>query len=218
MDHPADGVREVVVGRIGRAHGVRGQVSVEVRTDEPERRFSPGQRLRMSPPHGGRTELEVVEARPHSGRLLVSFLEVGDRTVAESLRGTLLLVDLAPDEQPADPDEYYDHQLVGLAVVDGEGGSLGEVSAVVHLPEQDLLSVTRPGADRDGEVLVPFVQAIVTDVSLAQGRIVVQPPAGLFEPVGEPSAPAHSDPDTVTHSVTRTGTQTPTDGAADAGA
>lgn len=180
MSPAADGTTEVVVGRIGRAHGVRGQVSVEVRTDEPERRFAVGRRLRLSRPHGGRTELEVVAARPHAGRLLVTFAEVADRTVAESLRGTLLSVDIDPTEAPGDPDEYYDHQLVGLVVVDPAGTRLGTVSAVVHLPEQDLVSVTCDDEAGAREVLVPFVQAIVPEVSLADGRLVVDAPPGLF--------------------------------------
>jgi 16S rRNA processing protein RimM len=171
---------EVVVGRVGRPHGVRGQVAVEVRTDQPERRFAAGQRLRLSRPHGGRTELEVLAARPHAGRLLVTFAEVGDRTVAEALRGTLLSVVVDPGEVPDDPEEFYDHQLVGLQVEDGSGAPLGTVSAVTHLPGQDLIAVSWPGPAGPREVLVPFVRAIVTQVSVATGRVVVDPPPGLF--------------------------------------
>jgi 16S rRNA processing protein RimM len=185
---PVRPATEVVVGRIGRAHGVRGQVSVEVRTDEPQRRFAPGQLPRLSRPHGGRSALEVTEARPHAGRLLVTFAEVGDRTVAESLRGTLLSVEVDPGELPDDPEEFYDHQLVGLPVVDLAGAPLGTVTAVVHLPGQDLLTVTRQTGNGRREVLVPFVQAIVTEVSVA--GVVVDAPAGLFDDVDELPASA----------------------------
>jgi 16S rRNA processing protein RimM len=108
---------------------------------------------------------------------VLSLAGVTDRTAAEALRGTLLVVDVDPGEQPDDPDEFYDHQLVGLAAVDLAGAPLGEVADVLHLPAQDLLAVRAP----DGrELLVPFVAAIVPTVDLAAGRVVVDPPPGLF--------------------------------------
>ncbi|HYN74888.1 MAG TPA: ribosome maturation factor RimM [Candidatus Limnocylindria bacterium] len=168
--------RRVVVGRIGRAHGIHGLVSVDVRTDEPDRRFTAGAVLLTDPDSVG--PLTVVEARMHSGRLLLQLDGIEDRTAAESLRGTELLVDVDPDELPTEPEEWYDHQLVGLRAVDAAGTTYGSVTEVVHLPMQDLLAVTD---DSGGEVLVPFVAAIVTWVDLAGGRVVLDPPGGLFE-------------------------------------
>lgn len=167
---------EVVVGRIGRAHGIRGDVGVEVRTDEPERRFVAGAVLRTEPEAAG--PLTVTRARRHGGRLLVTFDEVSDRAAAEALRGVALLVDVDLGERPEDPEEYYDRHLVGLAVHDRKGRALGRVDEVVHLPAQDLLAVTV----HDGrQVLVPFVAAIVPTVDVAAGRLVVDAPPGLLD-------------------------------------
>jgi 16S rRNA processing protein RimM len=166
---------EVVVGRVGRAHGIRGDVGIDVRTDEPERRFAPGAVLRTTPESAG--PLTVERARWHSGRLLVTFVDVADRTAAEALRGVELVVDVDPAEQPDDPDEYYDRHLVGLTARDPAGAVLGVVHEVVHMPGQDLLAVTA----QDGrEVLVPFVAAIVVEVDVGGGTMVVDPPHGLF--------------------------------------
>lgn len=167
---------QVTVGRIGRAHGVRGDVTVEVRTDSPEVRFAVGAALPTEPAAAG--PLTVAQARWHSGRLLVRFEGVQDRTAAERLRGVRLLADVAADERPDDPEEYYDHQLTGLVVRLSDGSAVGEVSAVLHVPGQDLLAVRRP----DGaELLVPFVAEIVPTVDLAAGEVVVDPPPGLLE-------------------------------------
>lgn len=166
----------VTVGRIGRAHGIRGEVSVEVRTDTPDDRFYDGAVLATDPVRRG--PLTVVTARWHSGRLLVAFDGVSDRTVAEGLRGTLLLAEVADGESTGDPDEFFDHQLVGLDVVGVDGAALGVVREVIHAPGQDLLSVDRP----DGtEALIPFVMEIVPEVDVAGSRVVVDPPPGLFE-------------------------------------
>ena len=168
--------RQVIVGRIGRAHGIHGWVSVDVRTDEPERRLASGSVLETDPSSVG--PLTVVEGRVHSGRLLLLFGGIEDRTTAEALRGVDLVLDVDSAELPSEGEAWYDHQLVGLTVQSTEGSELGEVSEVVHLPMQDLLAVRR----RTGsEVLVPFVSAIVTDVDLAAGCIRVDPPGGLFE-------------------------------------
>ena len=168
--------RRVVVGRIGRAHGIHGLVSVDVRTDEPERRLAPGAVLMTDPEARG--PLTVVEGRVHSGRLLLQFEGVEDRTQAEALRGTDLVVDVDPSELPEDDDEWYDHQVVGLAAVGTDGTAYGSVTEVVHLPMQDLLAVrTESGL----EVLVPFVAAFVPQVDVAGGRVVLDPPGGLFE-------------------------------------
>jgi 16S rRNA processing protein RimM len=169
---PADLV-EVVVGVLGRAHGVRGDVAVDLRTDEPERRFAPGARLRVE---GTRRELSVASARWHSGRLLVHFDELPDRTAVEAARGLVLVTDVAADERPEDEGEYYDRQLVGLAVVTTDGTPVGRVLDVLHPGPQDLLELETAAGTR----LVPFVEALVPEVDLAAGRLVVADVPGLL--------------------------------------
>ncbi len=168
--------RRVVVGRIGRAHGIHGLVSVDVRTDEPELRLAPGAVLMTDPEARG--PLTVVEGRVHSGRLLLRLDGVDDRTQAEALRGTDLIVEIDPSELPEGDDEWYDHQLVGLAAVGRDGTAYGSVSEVVHLPMQDMLAVR---TDAGVEVLVPFVAELVPEVDMVAGRVVLDPPGGLFE-------------------------------------
>jgi len=174
----------LIVARIGRAHGLRGEVSVEVRTDVPAARFvdgavlqvEDGPRRRALLATGGPTELTVTRARDNNGTLLLTFAEVSDRNAAESLRDVMLEADVA--EESDEPDAWYDHELVGLTVTDPDGEKLGEVVEVQHPGAQDLLVVrTLRGQDR----LVPFVQAIVPKVDLAAGRIVVDAPPGLLE-------------------------------------
>ena len=192
------GPDEVVVARVGRPHGVRGEVSVELRTDEPERRFADGAVLDVRPAaarpgEAGPRRVTVTSSRMHQDRLLLTLAEVGDRTAAEALRGALLVTDVG-DQLPEDPEEFYDHQLVGLAVVTLEGSSAGTVAEVVHTGAQDLLVVRRPGRE---DALVPFVSALVPEVDLAAGRVVVADRPGLLEPLtddltddlpGEPAA------------------------------
>ena len=178
----------LVVGRIGKPHGLKGEVSVDPRTDEPERRFADGASLRTQrkrPGGEGTATLTVRTTRWHSGRLLVTFEEIADRTAAEEARGTVLVVPVDPDETPEDPEEFYDHQLLGLSVVLTTGEPVGEVAEVVHGAAQDLL-VVRVG---DGEVLVPFVSALVPEVDLAGRRVVVDDEPGLFSE----ASPAPSD-------------------------
>lgn len=166
----------VVVGRVGRAHGVRGYVVVGVRTDEPESRFAVGARLDTDPAAVG--PLEVAAVRCHSGELLVRFEGVTDRTTAEGLRGTWLEVDSSSLAPLPGPDEFRDTDLIGLSVRTADGAGVGEVTDVLHYG-QDILSV-RPPAGAD--ILVPFVKAIVTEVDVAAGVIVVDPPPGLIDP------------------------------------
>ena len=165
----------VVVGRIGRPHGIRGEVTVEPRTDEPDERFAPGAVLSSDGPVA---ELVVERTHWHSGRLLVSFRGVHDRNAAEALRGVLLSIDRDVDDVPDDPDEYYDSALEGCEVVLVDGTMVGTVDGVVHLPAQDLLSIRRPD---DREALVPFVTAIVPTVDVPGRRIVIDPPPGLLD-------------------------------------
>jgi 16S rRNA processing protein RimM len=166
----------VTVGRIGRPHGIAGEVSVEVRTDAADLRFAAGTRLTTEPERAG--PLTVRHTRWHGGRLLVRFDGVADRTGAEALRGVRLLSDVSADERPADPDEFFDHQLVGLRAVMTTGEDIGAVTDVLHVREQDLLVITRDG----DEVLVPFVAEIVPEVALPGARVVIDPPRGLLDP------------------------------------
>ncbi|MBM7492989.1 16S rRNA processing protein RimM [Micromonospora luteifusca] len=198
---------QLVVGRIGKPHGVRGEVTVEVRTDEPEARFAPGTVLRTEPgatpppasprstepgatppttasedepgvPFRVPAELTIEESRFHQGRVLIAFAGILDRNTAEALRGTLLVVDSADVTPPDDPEEFHDHQLVGLTVVTPDGERLGEVARIDHAPSSDLLVLRRP---EGRTALIPFVRAIVPEVDLAGGRVIVDPPAGLLD-------------------------------------
>lgn len=182
---------EVCVGRIGRAHGIRGEVSVEVRSDEPEQRFVPGAALAVRGKHPGLPASATIDSiRKHQDRLLVKFEEFPDRNAAEAARGALLYVDVPAGESPDDPEEFYDHQLVGLAVEDTDGKPIGVLTEVLHPGNsgagQDLLVITASDERGDGrEVLVPFVTALVPTVDVAAGRIVVADRPGLVSGVAE---------------------------------
>ena len=170
----------VVVGRIGRPHGVRGLATVEVRTDDPDLRFAPGTVLRTDP--AGRGPLTVVDKRWHSGTLLLQLAapsgEVYEtRETVDALRNTMLLVPVSELPEIEEPDSFYDHQLVGLEARLPDGAVIGTVTAVRH-EAQDLLVVRRA---EGGEALIPFVAAIVPTVDLAGGFLVVDPPEGLLE-------------------------------------
>jgi len=167
---------QLVIGRITRPHGIRGEVVVEVTTDEPGSRFVAGAVLVTDPVSAGPLTIEAV--RPHQGRLIIAFDGVLDRTGAEALRDVRLCVDSADLPPPEDPDEYHDFQLVGLRAVSDSGEALGEVVGVEHGPAADLLVLRRPAG---GNALVPFVKAIVPRVDLAAGRVVLTPPEGLLE-------------------------------------
>ncbi|MFC8827045.1 ribosome maturation factor RimM [Streptomyces sp. NPDC057137] len=167
---------QLVVARIGRAHGIKGEVTVEVRTDEPELRLGPGAVLATEPASTG--PLTIETGRVHSGRLLLRFAGVSDRTGAEALRNTLLIAEVDPEDMPEDPDEYYDHQLMDLDVVLADGTEVGRITEITHLPSQDLFIVERP----DGtEVMIPFVEEIVTEIDLVEQRAVIDPPPGLID-------------------------------------
>jgi 16S rRNA processing protein RimM len=174
---------EVLVGRIGKPHGLRGDVTVDVRTDEPDRRFVPGAVLRVEPPRGSHTahrSLTVGTTKWHQSVLLVRFEEIPDRSAAEAARGILLHAEIPADASPDDPDEFYDHQLIGLAAYDVDGAALGEVTGLVHGGAQDLL-VIRTADGR--EALVPFVKALVPEVDVPGGRVVVADRPGLVTPL-----------------------------------
>lgn len=163
----------LVVGHIGKAHGIRGEVLVTVRTDEPERRFVPGAVFTTA---SGTLTLEAL--RWHQGRVIAQFEGVADRNGAEELRGTELQVDSAGIPEPEDPDEFNDHQLVGLRVVSVGGEDLGTVARIDHAPSSDLLVLDKSGG---GSALIPFVTAMVPTVDLAGGRVVVDLPEGLLD-------------------------------------
>ena len=173
---PAPDPGLIVVGRIGRPQGIKGEVTVEVRTDDPDDRFADGAVLQADPPERG--PLTVEGARQQGKFLVVAFAGVLDRNTAELLRDTMLLVPIADLPPLADDDEYYDSQLLGLAAHLADGSSVGQVADVLHLPGGDVLVVRR---ESGAEALVPFVRAIVPTVDLAAGRLLVTPPPGLLE-------------------------------------
>ena len=164
----------VIVGRIGRPHGIRGEVVVGVRTDEPDVRFTPGASLDAEQ-HG---KLTVASRRWHSGQLLVTFTGITDRTAAAGLNSTWLSVD--SDELPptTDPDEFRDHELIGLSVSTINGTAVGVVKDVLH-SGQDVLVIE--SQHTKAELLVPFVKALVPEVDIEAGQVVIDPPPGLLE-------------------------------------
>ena len=165
---------QVVVARIGKAHGLRGEVTVQVLTGAPDERFVPGATFATEPAASG--PLVLRSARDNNGILLLGFEHTDDRSGAEALRGTKLLAN--PLEDHGDEDTWYERELVGLKVVTVGGNELGEVTALQSRPSQDLLVVQLT----DGrEVLVPFVTAIVPEVDIDRGRVVLDPPPGLLE-------------------------------------
>jgi 16S rRNA processing protein RimM len=242
---------QLVVGRVTRPHGVRGEVSVEVRTDDPDLRFAVGRVMATDPAAAG--PLTVESVRWHSGRLLIQFAGIADRNQAEELRGTWLTLDSAEVGSTGDPDEFHDHELIGLAVVTTLGEPVGRVTDVRHFG-QDLLVIEpaparspaapeagaaeagpaeigaaetgpaetgpagtgpvptgpaqagrgpgglaraarpQPGNGLGSELLVPFVAAIVPEVDVAAGRLVIDPPPGLLELGTGAPGPAGANP------------------------
>ena len=167
----------LVVGRIGKPQGIKGEVTVQVRTDDPDTRFAAGAVLHTDPPERG--PITVAGARWQNGRLVLAVEGVDDRTAAEELRETLLQVDARTLPPPEDEDEFHDHVLRGMTAELVDGGVLGEVVDVLHLPHGDVLVVRRAGTD--DEVLVPFVKAMVPVVDVAARRLQVDPPEGLLD-------------------------------------
>ena len=177
---PKSAKNQLRVGRLVKAHGLKGALKLELYTDDPEGRFTPGASFTLqvpesSPWHG--KPLTVREFRWMNSHPVAFFEGVDDRSAAEELVRAILWIDQDDAEIPAEDDAWYDHQLVGLDVV-RDGEVVGRVIRVDHFPAQDLLIVRAPG---DREVLVPFVKAIVPEVDVRGGRVIVTPPAGLFE-------------------------------------
>lgn len=168
---------ELRVGRLTKPHGLKGALKIDLYTDAPERRFVPGATFALqvpsdSPWHGKR--LEIAEVKWYNGQPVGFFVGVDDRSAAESLVKAVLWIEADPDE-PDEEDAWYDHQLVGLRVMRASV-ELGTITKVDHMPAQDLLTVTT----ESGDVLVPFVKAIVTAVDTVAGTVEVDPPGGLF--------------------------------------
>ena len=184
------------MGRLTKAHGLKGAIKIELFTDDPDRRFVPGAvftlQVPTSSPWHGKT-LELDELKWYNSHPVAFFKGIGDRTTAESAIKAILWVDQDLDEESGEDDAWFDHQLVGLTVLRA-GVKVGTIARVDHFPSQDLIAVKVEGrGDDDGanEVLVPFVKAIVTAVDIEAGSMTVDPPIGLFEdlPDDEPEAP-----------------------------
>ena len=173
---------EVVVATIGKAHGLRGEVALVLRTDQPEERFRAGTIFRVDGPEGERA-LTVAGTRAQQGRWYVRFTEVTDRTDAESLRGAELSTQVDADQEAEeDPEAWYPSQLKGLTVRHVDGHDLGTVHGIEHYPAQDLLIVrTR---DR-GLVQLPLVHELVPELDLEAGTVLADPPGGLFDTVDD---------------------------------
>lgn len=169
---------ELTVGRVVKAHGISGEVVVDIRTDDPELRFAPGATLRARKSGAPQRDYLVELARPHGARLLVRLAGVHDRDGADALRGSVFVVDSADLPPITEPGTYYDHQLEGLAVRGTAGEPVGTVTEVLHTAAGELLAIKRI----DGrELLVPFVAAFVPSVSLTERAVVIDPPEGLLD-------------------------------------
>ena len=203
---------QVRVGRLTKAHGLKGALKIELYTDDPDRRFTPGSTFTLqvptSSPWHGKT-LELVELRWYNGSPVGFFVGVGDRTAAETLVKAILWVDQDPSQLPDEQDAWYDYQLVGLRAL-RDGVEVGRVARVEHFPAQDLLVISTGGDDGSTEVLVPFVAAIVPAVDITAGTVTLTPPAGLFEelpdtdpdpeaPTVSPDLPAQPDDRPASH-------------------
>jgi len=166
----------VIVARVARAHGIRGGLLIDAETDAPEALFQKGRRLQVVQDGGERpAEIEIVEAKPHGVRWIMTAVGVLDRTAAERLRGAVLTVPRSelPD---FDEDSFLLHDLIGLSVVEG-GQILGEIRDVYDLPAGPMLSVRVEGRDR----LIPLDEAFVTEIDFDARCVVVALPEGLLD-------------------------------------
>ena len=179
---PITNTTKLRVGRLLKAHGLKGAIKIELYTDSPELRFAPGSVLELQVPEEsawfGKT-LTVKELRWYNNLPVAFFEGIDDRTQAEELIRAILLVETPSEDLPVEPDAWYDHQLVGLSVL-RDGVEVGTIKRVDHLPAQDLLAI-KVG---ESEVLLPFVKAFVPKVDLATKSIEITPPGGLFEELG----------------------------------
>ena len=193
------------MGRLTKAHGLKGAIKVELYTDAPEKRFVPGATFSLQVPttsewHG--KKLELIELKFYNAQPVAFFKDVNDRSAAETLIKAILWIEQDLAQESDEEDAWFDHQLVGLTVL-RDGVAVGTVSQIDHFPAQDLLTV----ATGTGDVLVPFVKAIVASVDIKAGTMTVTPPIGLFEEVADeevaddepaaesaPAEPAPADP------------------------
>ena len=183
MATPGTGTTQLRVARLTKAHGLKGAIKLELYTDEPDKRFTPGSTFTLQVPrtsewHG--KKLELVELRWYNSHPVAFFKGVDDRSAAETLLKAILWIDEEVRTTPGDDDSWYDYQLVGMKVV-RDGAEVGTVRRVDHFPAQDLLIVATPS----GEVMVPFVTAIVPSIDPVAGIVTVTPPTGLFEEIVE---------------------------------
>ena len=162
---------QLVVGRIGRAHGVQGEATIEVRTDDPDLRFAIGEKLSLE----NGSALTVSGSRWHNQILLLSFAGITDRNKIEELRDQLLYAEV--DTTSTAPGEYHFQQLIGCQVFLPDQSNLGEVTEIVQLPGQDLLSV----AAKKGEILIPMVKQIIFSIDVSKKIIQINPPEGLID-------------------------------------
>ncbi|NMO52548.1 ribosome maturation factor RimM [Actinoplanes sp. TBRC 11911] len=184
----------LVVGQIGKPHGIRGEVSVTVRTDEPEERFTAGsvfitevprdRRVSTGPAAASGVRFEIPkrlvleQIRWHQGRGIAVFENIYDRNLAEELRGVFLQVDSDDLKAPEDPEEFRDHELIGLRVESVDGVELGSVARIDHAAASDLLVLDKTGG---GVAFIPFVSQLVPTVDVAGGKIIVDLPEGLLD-------------------------------------
>lgn len=193
-DRPS-GRNQLRVGRLVKAHGLKGALKLELYTDDPAGRFVPGAEFTLQVPEASEWHGKSITVREHrvmNGSSVVFFEGVEDRTAAEGLVKAILWIDQDDATEEPEDDAWYDHQLTGLDVV-RDDVVVGRVIRVEHLPAQDLL-IVRPAAGSGSEIMVPFVSAIVPTVDVAAGRIVVTPPAGLFEELVDEDAPDEEAP------------------------
>ena len=175
------------IGRLTKAHGLKGGIKVEMFTDDPDGRFTPGAvftlQVPTSSPWHGKT-IELVELKWYNSHAVAFFKDVPDRSVAETLIKAILWIDHDLTDLPDEDDAWFDHQLIGLTVL-RDGAKVGVVAQIDHFPAQDLLTVTTD----NGDVLVPFVKAIVSSVDITAGTLTVTPPVGLFEELPDDEQP-----------------------------
>jgi len=175
------------IGRLTKAHGLKGGIKVEMFTDDPDGRFTPGAvftlQVPTSSPWHGKT-IELSELKWYNSHAVAFFKDVPDRSVAETLIKAILWIDHDLTDLPDEDDAWFDHQLIGLTVL-RDGAKVGVVAQIDHFPAQDLLTVTTD----NGDVLVPFVKAIVSSVDITAGTLTVTPPVGLFEELPDDEQP-----------------------------
>ncbi len=165
----------LVVGRIGRAHGIRGEATIEVRSNDPETRFAIGAQLITDPPEKG--PLTITFSRVHNGTLLLTFAGVHDRNDVEKLRNVSLMAEVDINAPGENSDDFHLLQLLGCEVFLADGAKVGTITDVLNLPGQDTLAVETG----NGEVLIPFVRKIVPEVDILNKKIIITPPDGLLD-------------------------------------